>query len=356
MNPVKHNHLSFKFHSIEEARAGKKWRREFDSRWPAYKDWFIRSNEAKRPTYLDSVSALRRYMPEFLPVYEDMVELAGGGDRAARFLAQYCPPPLFRGCSQAIYIKDEPVIVRNYDYSPYLCDGLVMHTRFDRRRVIAMTDCMTGVLDGINEDGLAISMAFGGCKEFGEGFSITLVLRYALEYCTSVAEVYELIHKIPVNSAYNIAIVDRHGDCGTVVVTPGREAKFSTAPVSTNHQAGSHWPEYAESVKTTQRFDYLQKVVANAQDSGDTFPGHFLEPPLFQSGYARGFGTIYTSAYYPCRGEAHYLWKGNRWCFSFDNFFETDCEQAFFDPQGFPGPETQRYEHPTQSRVPGLSF
>ena len=37
-------------------------------------------------------------MPEFLPVYEDMVELAGGGDRAARFLAQYCPPP----CSLAV--------------------------------------------------------------------------------------------------------------------------------------------------------------------------------------------------------------------------------------------------------------
>ena len=136
MNPAEQNYLSFTFRSIEEARAGDKWRREFDSRWPAYKDWFIRSDEAKRPTYLDSVSALRRYMPEFLPVYEDMVELAGGGDRAARFLAQYCPPPLFPGCSQAVYIKDEPVMVRNYDYSPYLCDGLVMHTRFDRRRAL----------------------------------------------------------------------------------------------------------------------------------------------------------------------------------------------------------------------------
>ena len=53
MNPAGNTSMSFTFRSIEEARAGDKWRREFDSRWPTYRDWFIRSDEAKRPTYLD---------------------------------------------------------------------------------------------------------------------------------------------------------------------------------------------------------------------------------------------------------------------------------------------------------------
>ncbi len=356
MNPSRHSHLDFTIRSIDEGRVGDKWRNEFESRWPAYKDWFIRSDEARRPTYLDSVGALRRYMPEFLSVYEEMVELAGGGDHAARFLAQYCPPPLFRGCSQAVYVKDEPVIVRNYDYSPYLCDGLIMHTRFDRRRVIAMTDCMTGVLDGINEDGLAISMAFGGSREFGEGFSITLVLRYALEYCSRVAEVYEVINETPVNGAYNIALVDRHGGYGTVVVTPGERATMSIDPVSTNHQAGSHWRQYAEAVKTVERFDYLQEVVARNRDSTDAFAARFLEPPLFQNQYARGFGTIYTAAYYPCRGEAHYLWPDNRLVLGFENFFEATRELAFFDPHGFSRQDAQHDQYQGQTRVPGLSF
>ena len=58
MNCADRTHLNFSFRSVDEARAGDKWRREFDARWPAYKDWFLRSDEAKRPTYLDSVTAL----------------------------------------------------------------------------------------------------------------------------------------------------------------------------------------------------------------------------------------------------------------------------------------------------------
>ena len=203
---------------------------------------------------------------------------------------------------------------------------------------------------------LAISMAFGGRREFGEGFSVTLVLRYALEYCSRVAEVYAVIREIPVNGAYNIAIVDRDGDCGTVVVTPGEQARFSPAPVSTNHQAGSHWPQYAERVKTVERFEYLKETVARRCDSVETFAARFLQPPMFQTDYARGFGTVYTAAYYPCRGEAHYLWKDNRWCLSFDNFFEAMCELNFVDPQGFPEKGTPQAQYSAQTRVPGLSF
>ncbi|MEN8132478.1 MAG: hypothetical protein ABFS45_20320, partial [Pseudomonadota bacterium] len=142
--------MSLLFRSINEPILGSKWRDTFVAVWPAYRRWFLSQGEAARPTYRQVVRALRRHMPEFLPNYERMVELAGGGDFAARFLGQYCPPPFFAACSQAILVDDEPLLVRNYDYSPLLCDGLVMKTRWNNRSVIAMTDCMSGALDGMN--------------------------------------------------------------------------------------------------------------------------------------------------------------------------------------------------------------
>ena len=36
---------------------------------------------------------LRAHMPELVPAYERLVDLAGGGDVAARMLSLYRPPP-----------------------------------------------------------------------------------------------------------------------------------------------------------------------------------------------------------------------------------------------------------------------
>ena len=47
-------------------------------------------------------------MPELVSVYEQIVELAGGGDIEARFLSLYCPAPYLGGCSQVVWQKDQP--------------------------------------------------------------------------------------------------------------------------------------------------------------------------------------------------------------------------------------------------------
>ena len=44
-----------------------------------------------------------------------------------------------------------------------------------------MSDCLWGLLDGINDAGLAVSLAFGG-RATREGFGIPLVVRYLLEW------------------------------------------------------------------------------------------------------------------------------------------------------------------------------
>lgn len=348
--------MDFTFRSLIEGEVGAVWRREFKRLWPAYRRWFLRYGESDRPSYLESLQALRHYMPEFLPTYEAMVEAAGGGDHAARFLAQYRPPPLFRGCSQAVYIKDEPVLVRNYDYSPYVFDGLLMRSHFDQRSVIAMIDCMSGVLDGMNEDGLAVSMSFGGREEFGDGFGITLLIRYMLEYATNVKEAMELVKNIPIHGAYNLTLLDAEANHTTLLIAPGEAIQQTDALMATNHQQLGSWPLYEEKVQTSLRFDHLTEVISQQQDSAESFAGRFLQPPLFNTQFARGFGTLYTAAYYPLRGECHYLWPQNQWRFNFENFAETDYQISFVDPEGYSDQSGVYADVYTSNSLPGLAF
>jgi len=348
--------MDFTFRSLIENKVGTVWQREFKRLWPAYRRWFLRYGERDRPTYFESVQALKTYMPEFLPVYESMVEAAGGGDHAARFLAQYNPPPLFRGCSQAVYIKDEPVLVRNYDYSPYVFDGLLMRSHFDRRAVIAMSDCMSGVLDGMNDDGLAVSMTFGGSEGFGEGFGITILLRYLLEYASNVSEAVELIKDIPVHGAYNLTLLDAEANLSTLMIAPGQAHRQTNSAIATNHQKLGNWPLYEEKVQTSLRFDYLTEISNRQRDSAESFADRFLQPPLYNTKFARGFGTLYTAAYYPLRRECHYLWPQNQWHFNFENFTETEYPISFVDPEGYSDQSGVYAEVYTSSSLPGLAF
>ena len=74
--------MEYTFRAFAEDSPGKVWQQEFNARWPAYRDWFLRFGERERPTYLESIRALKRHMPQIMPLYEQMVDLAGGGDRA----------------------------------------------------------------------------------------------------------------------------------------------------------------------------------------------------------------------------------------------------------------------------------
>ena len=348
--------MNFTFRALSEEKPGPVWQHQFRALWPAYRRWFLRYGERDRPTYFESSRALERYMPRFVPVYEAMVDLADGGDHAARFLAQYCPPPLFRGCSQAVYLADEAVMVRSYDYSPYVFDGIVMRTRFDQRRVIAMLDCMSGVLDGINDDGLAVSMSFGGREEFGNGFGISILLRYLLEFAGDVREACELIRGIPLQGAYNVMLLDRENNFETVALAAGREAQFLGSRISTNHQADSHWPLYEEKVHTRARFEYLCELDAAHRHDAYGFTREFLKPPLYHTQFARGFGTLYDAAFYPQHGSCEYFWPQHAWHFGFDRFTEQEYRIDFIDPEGYPKQSKAYGEIYTAKPTPVLRF
>ena len=151
--------------------------------------------------------------PSSSDVYRRLVELAGGGDLAARMLALYDPPPYLSGCSQGVSLHSTPVLVRNYDYAPDRLEGVILHTAWGGRRVIGMSDCLWGLLDGINDAGLAVSLTYGGRRVLGHGFGIPLVLRYLLETCDTVADAAQVLKRLPYQLSHTLTLADQRR-CG----------------------------------------------------------------------------------------------------------------------------------------------
>lgn len=310
------------FQSVQEEQPGEKWQRLFEQHWEACHHWFLSQGDDARPGYGTCLNALRKHMPELEPVYRDLCGLAGGGDAAARFLSAYCLPPYLSGCTQAVWTGDFPMLVRNYDYSAARLEGTLLKTRWNDQWVIAMTDALWGVLDGINESGLSVSLAFGGRVDVGRGFGIPLILRYVLEFCHDTAEAIAVLRRVPTHMSYNITVVDKQQRFATIYVTPDRLPVVRQVPVATNHQGRVEWPRHAWATATLERESAVQSILADTEQTGDGLVAGFLHPPVFNSAYHRGFGTLYTAVYRPDTGGASYLWPEHAWRFSFDYFEE----------------------------------
>jgi predicted choloylglycine hydrolase len=289
--------------------------------WPAYRAWYLKEGRAKRPELATCRRALERHMPELVPVHERLVGLAGGDELAARVLSLYRPPGFVVGCSQGAWTRaGGPVLVRNYDYPADRLEGIVYLTKWGARRVIGMRDCLWGLLDGINDAGLAISLTFGGRRDVGRGFAIPLVLRYVLETCDTVAQARAALARIPVHAPQNLTLLDRSGEYLTAYVGPGRRPEFRVLAATTNHQGTVEWPEYADAIRTVERERCVLDLLGDQQMTAERFVESFLEPPLRSTSYSQGFGTLYTAAYFPAEGRVEYRWPGAVWHQSFDRF------------------------------------
>ena len=162
--------------------------------------------------------------------------------------------------------------------------------------MIGMSDCLWGLLDGINDGGLAISLTFGGRRDVGDGFAIPLVVRYVLETCDTVEEARAALARIPVHAPQNLTLLDRSGAFLTAYVGPGRQPEFRPIAATTNHQGRVEWPEYAAAIRTVEREHACSSCSPTRDIDRERFVDAFLEPPLHNTEYAQGFGTIYTAA------------------------------------------------------------
>ena len=323
------------FRSVAEESPASKWRSLYDLHWPAYRHWFLSEGIEERATYAECAAQLRRHMPELVPTYEALCDLAGGGDIAARFLSLYRPPAYLTGCSQVVW-PGAPMLVRNYDYNPALCEGLILLSRWNGRAVLAMVDCLWGVLDGINEAGLAVSLTFGGRKVVGDGFGIPVVVRYILEFCDTAAEAGEVMKRVPVHMAYNVTAVDRRGKFITAFAAPDRKTVVRQLPIAANHQGNVDWHNYARFTATLERERFLFFRLREAGMTPERLVRCFLRSPLYTTAYDHGFGTLYTAVYWPERGAARYIWPDGSWAQSIGNFEEGLRHQRFYAQQSLP--------------------
>ncbi len=302
----------------------------FQRAWPEYRRWDLRDGESARPSGEECRAALRRYMPALVPTWERVVDDVGGDELAARFLSLWCPRPFMTGCSQAAWTRTgSPFLVRNYDYHPALWDAVLLWTVWNGRRVIAMADCLWGVLDGMNDAGLVVALSFGGRRVVGNGFGLPIILRYVLEFCTTTAEATEVLCNVPSHMAYNVTVLDAGGDARTVRVGPDRVAEVLVQPHSTNHQGIPDWEEYARATRTLERDALLAERLADPAETADRFIDRFLEPPLLVREFVWGWGTLYTTVYRPAEGRVELLWPAQSLTCSIADFRESEIELHF---------------------------
>ncbi|MDA7430915.1 C45 family autoproteolytic acyltransferase/hydrolase [Primorskyibacter aestuariivivens] len=308
--------------AISEDTPGEVWSDLFRQYWPHYQKWWTKEGLGCRPNFRESRQALIKHMPEIVPVYDELCELSGGSDQTARFLSFYCPPPYLSGCSQAVWAGREPVLVRNYDYSPEAFDCLVLRTRWMGRSIMGVTDGLFGLVDGVNDAGLAVSLTFGGRRIVGDGFGVPLLLRYVLQICETVEEASETLARLPCHMSYNVTVLDSRRRFRTVMLAPDRPAIVSSSAVATNHQETVEWLSHARFTATVERERFLLQRLRLHRDTEEKFIGAFLKPPLYSTAFSRGFGTLYTAVYRPRKGELEIRWPGTVWPQSLAAFTE----------------------------------
>lgn len=308
------------WNAVDENTPGPSWAGLFAQHWPAYRTWWLREGENSRPTYLECLRALEEHMPEMLPLYEQLCALAGDSDLAARFLSFWCPPPYLSGCSQAIWPGRQPVLVRNYDYDPNAFDHLILKTGWQGMGVMGVSDGLWGLVDGVNDAGLAVSLTFGGRRVVGRGFGVPLILRYVLQTCRTADQAAAVLTRVPTHMSYNVTVLDRRRDYITALMAPDRPTQITRAAVATNHQEKVEWDAHARFTATVERERYLLHRLTLHADREEKFIGAFLRPPLYSTAFRVGFGTLYTAVYRPRRGQMEIRWPDAAWVFGFDDF------------------------------------
>ncbi|HEY3260637.1 MAG TPA: C45 family peptidase, partial [Pseudonocardiaceae bacterium] len=221
--------------------------------------------------------------------------------------------PFVSGCSQAAFSGDGPRLVRNYDYEAALFEGVVLASRFDGRRVVGTSDQLWGLVDGMNDAGLAISLAFGGRRVVGDGFGVPIILRYVLQTCGTLRQAQDALARLPVQVSYNILVVDGQGRALTAFINPDRAAEFATRSWTTNHQKRVEWPEHDRLTGSVARALTLRTLLTMRPVDPDRIVAAFLRPPLHSTDHAHGTGTLYTAQYRPTQGLLTYHWPGSQW-------------------------------------------
>ena len=283
--------------------------------------WYFGQGRAVTASARECRAALAVHMPELLSEYDRVCGLVGDDVTAHQILSHYRPPAMEMGCSQAIWLgSGGPALIRNYDYPmDIVSDRFELSAWYGRRLIAKAQRPWGGCLDGMNEDGLAVSCAFGGSPAIGQGFSIIILVRYVLETCTTISDAAETLSRIPIAQSQNVMLLDRTGAYATVYLGPDRTPATVKDYFCTNHQEEVVWPEHAIASGSVKRHEALRTVMALPSQTLEGLINSFLESPLYSRRTASP--TIYTAVYRPSEARVDYLWPPHTcWSQSFDQY------------------------------------
>lgn len=333
--------MQLKFSTISEpTAAGAKWKGLFDTYWSGYRTWFLSNTAENPPDLRTSQDAIKKYMPKMWATYEHLCELTNADPVIARFLTGFQPPAYISACAQAVIKADEIQLVRNYDYHPDLLEGTILLSKWNGHKVMGISDCLIGLVDGMNDAGLCVSLTFGGRKEVGYGFGIPFILRYVLEFCSNTAEAVKMLKSIPSHMSYNVTVVDKSGTSKTVMLAPDKAPLVTNDAFATNHQGIIDWPENARFNQTIKRYNFIKNYLKSKNIKAKELAKAFLHSPLYNTKFTEGFGTLYTSVYQPENLIMKVLWPNASIERNFDNFAEEEilidynAAEQFIKPGG----------------------
>ena len=123
--------------------------------------------------------------------------------------------------------------------TPSRAEGIVKVDLLDEGRVIGMSDCLWGLLDGVNQAGLAASDVRGptrGGKRIRHPVGGSLPARDA-----GPSPTREALARLPIHAAQNVTLLDRTGARGHRLRGSRPRARVRDVPAATNHQNPDDW-------------------------------------------------------------------------------------------------------------------
>ena len=122
-------------------------------------------------------------------------------------------------------------------FHPDATSAVILRTGWAGRRVLGMSEGVSGLLDGVNDAGVAAALTFGGRHVYGAGFSIVQIIRYLLQVASDVEEAAEVLRRVPCAWAQNVLVQDRSGKSIRAELAPDRAPLVVQGNAVANHQA-----------------------------------------------------------------------------------------------------------------------
>ncbi len=202
------------------------------------------------------------------------------------------------GCS--IFTSDD-YLIRNYDNHPASYEGQYMFYQPTDQgyAMVGPSMQLTGRIDGLNEEGLAMGYNFVNRKKSGGGFVCNMVGRIILESCASVEEAIDLLREIPHRHSFNYVLLDKKGKTCVVEASP-RKVDVHQGLVCTNHFEKLTEENRYRMDESVSRQETMRTLGTEVQSAYQAFQlMNDTDKGVFSEKYGAWAGTIHTAAYLP---------------------------------------------------------